>query len=139
MSLFKVETISQFRMVYFIEAESVEHATDEVVMRESGSNEDFFDEAMQEHIGEHIFSAEKISRKRFLKLIEGEKDKGFASGMSHWLNPEQLIRKVDYGTGLSVDFAESDEDHTSRQVFKNMGSSLIMGRPRVGPEAMTDD
>jgi hypothetical protein len=122
-------------MVYFIEAETAEHATDEVVMRDSGSDKDFFDEAMQEHIGEHIFSAEKISQKRFNKILEAEKAKGFKSGMSHWLKPEVLIRKVDYG----VDFAESDEEHTSRQVFKSMGSSLIMGRPSISDEDKFND
>jgi hypothetical protein len=137
MPLFKVETISQFRMTYFIEAECVEHAMDEVVMRDSGSDKDFFDEAAQEHIGEHIFSAEKISRKRFEKLVEAEKAKGFASGMSHWLDYDRLIRKIDYN--WTPDKPLGGVEDLPAEVFKNMATSMIIGRPRVADEDLNDN
>lgn len=92
--LFLVDTITTFRHKYVIEAESLIHAYDEVVMRESGDESDSFDEVTQRYLGETITDGREISKKDFKGLLETCKaDKDELS--SHWLG-EQLIRKIDY-------------------------------------------
>ena len=131
MPLFKVETVSQFRMVYFIEAKSSEHAMDEVIMREALEGNEFFDEAAQEHIGEQIICADEVTYDQFNSWINNNKKIS-----SHWMG-DKLIHRINYDKDkvdckdTEVGFAENDEEHTSRQVFRDMGTSLIMGRPEV--------
>ena len=92
--LFIIDTLSTFRLRYVIEAESLEHAYDEIVMRDSGNEDDSFDEVTQKHIGEQIIDGKKISRKDFLKMISDlEYDK--KETCSHWMG-EKLIRKINY-------------------------------------------
>lgn len=119
--LFRIDTISQFRMTYFIEAKTLEHALDELTLKDSGSEKDFFDEVDQEHIGETIFRAEESDYYQFNKLLSEKR-----SGSSWWMG-DKLIRKVDYGE-------ESTEDEVGKKVFKDLGTSLITGRPRVSEE-----
>jgi hypothetical protein len=54
MPRYLVETISTFRLTYWIEAEEAEHATDSVAMNE-------VDELTQRHLGETIFNVREIS------------------------------------------------------------------------------
>jgi Mn-dependent DtxR family transcriptional regulator len=54
MPRFLVETVSTFRHTYWIEAEEIDHAVDEVVMES-------VEELTQRHIGETIFNAREIS------------------------------------------------------------------------------
>lgn len=92
--LYIVDTISTFRMRYVIEAESLEHAYDEVTMVDSGCPEDAFDEVTQLHVGEQIIDGRKISKKKFDKmLVELAADKNELC--SHWMG-DKLIRKIDY-------------------------------------------
>lgn len=94
--LFLVDTISTFRHKYVIEAESLEHAYDEIVMKDSGSTSDAFDEVTQRYLGETIVDGREISRKDFKKLlIDLAKDKDEMS--SHWMG-DDLIRRIDYDT-----------------------------------------
>lgn len=91
--LFVVETISTFRHRYVIEADSLEHAYDEVTMRNSGGEDDF-EEVTQKHIGEDIVQGYKISKKKFNKMLKDlENDKHETS--SYWMG-DKLIRKIDY-------------------------------------------
>jgi hypothetical protein len=122
MPLYKVETISQFRMVYFIEAKELEHAFDEVTMRDAYDTDDsrFFDESAQDHIGEVIVCGDEVTHDQFNAWLD--KNKKISS---HWMR-DRLIHKIDY--------ADTDEEHISRNVFKNMGSSMIMGRPDNGAQ-----
>jgi len=90
--LFLIETISTFRHRYVIEAESLEHAYDEVTMSDSSSPEDLVESADQKFLGETIINGRKINKKKFKKfLIEIEKE----NTGSYWMG-EGLIRKVDY-------------------------------------------
>lgn len=92
--LFLVDTIITFRHKYVVEAESLEHAYDEVTMKDSGNELDSFDEVTQRYLGETIIDGRKISKKDFKVLLETCKaDKDEHS--SHWMG-EQLIRKIDY-------------------------------------------
>jgi len=92
--LFIVDTISTFRLRYVIEAESLEHAYDEVTMVDSGCPEDAFDEVTQLHVGEQIIDGRKISKKKFDKmLVELAADE--RESCSHWMG-DKLIRKIDY-------------------------------------------
>ncbi len=87
--LFVVDTISTFRQRYVIEAESLEHAYDEVTMRDSGSEEDDFEEFSQKWLGETIIDGREIKMKHFNKMLEEDKE------CSGWMG-EKLIRKINY-------------------------------------------
>jgi len=92
--LFVVDTIVTFRKKYVIEAESLEHAYDEVCMVDSGADKDYFEPVTSRFLGETIIDGRKISKKKFNKLLaELEHDKKEDS--SYWMG-EELIRKIDY-------------------------------------------
>lgn len=87
--LFVVDTISTFRQRYVIEAESLEHAYDEVTMRDSGSEDDDFEEFSQKWLGETIIDGREIKMKHFNKMLEEDKE------CCGWMG-EKLIRKINY-------------------------------------------
>jgi hypothetical protein len=92
--LYVVDTIVTFRHKYVIEADELEHAYDEVTMRESGTPEDGFDEVTQRYLGETITDGREITKKEFKKLLKTlEADKDEMS--SYWLG-KGLIRKINY-------------------------------------------
>ena len=92
--LYLVDTVITFRHKYVIEADDLEHACDEVTMRDSGNPLDDFSEVTQRFLGETIADARKISRKEFKKmLVDLEADNNEIS--SYWLG-DKLIRKIDY-------------------------------------------
>jgi hypothetical protein len=123
MALYKIESISQFKHTYFIEAQTKEHAEDEFVMRDSGAEEDYFDEAKQEHLGEQIFGTQEITKEDFEHWIAKERaERSLMS--SHWMG-DKLIRKVSY-TEPTV-----EEPEIGAKVFRALGSGLIIGRPDV--------
>jgi len=92
--LFVVDTISSFRMRYVIEADELEHAYDEVLMRSSGDNKDAFEEMTQRYLGETVLDGREITKKEFNSMLtQYESDKNELS--SYWMG-EKLIRVVDY-------------------------------------------
>jgi len=92
--LYLVDTIVTFRHKYVVEATELEHAFDEVTMRDSGNELDSFEEVTQLYLGETITDGREISKKEFKKLLKGlEADKRELS--SYWMG-DQLIRKIDY-------------------------------------------
>jgi hypothetical protein len=92
--LFVVDTISSFRMRYVIEADELEHAYDEVLMRNSGDDKDSFEEMSQRYLGETILDGREITKKEFNSLLtQYESDENEIS--SYWMG-EKLIRVVDY-------------------------------------------
>lgn len=92
--LYIVDTIVTFRHKYVIEADELEHAYDEVTMKDSGSEVDDFSEVTQRYLGEIISDGREISKKEFNQLLKDlEKDKDENS--SYWLG-DKLIRKIDY-------------------------------------------
>lgn len=93
MPIFLVDTLSTFRMKYAIEAETLEHAMDELVMTEHDRN---FDEVTQRWLGEQIIEGREVSYEELLVLMNKlEKDKDEMS--SHWMG-DKLIHKVNYET-----------------------------------------
>ena len=70
MAKYLVETISMFRMRYVIEAESPEHAKDEVIMNDNGDLREF----SQMHIDENITSVREIDREEYLRLFNEDND-----------------------------------------------------------------
>ena len=93
--LYLVDTIVTFRHKYVIEADALEHAYDEVTMRDSGADEDNFEELTQRYLGETITDGREISKKEFKKILkELETDRNELS--SHWLGGDKLIRKINY-------------------------------------------
>ena len=92
--LYLVDTIVTFRHKYVIEANELEHAYDEVTMRDSGCDLDSFDEVTQRYLGETITDGREISKKEFKELLKTlEHDKNEMS--SFWLGKD-LIRKINY-------------------------------------------
>jgi hypothetical protein len=90
--LFTVDTIITFRHKYVIEADSLEHAYDEVVME--GSKNNPLQEVTQRCLGEQIIDGGEITRRDFAtmltKLQEDE-----AEMCSYWMGP-RLIHTIDY-------------------------------------------
>ena len=122
MKLHKVTTLVQFKHTYWIEAEELEHAFDEIVMRDAYSCDDsrYFDESSQEFIGETIIDGETLKYKHFANWLEREKNKK-ENWVSHWLG-DKLIHKVNY---------DIPEAPTPSPAFAAMTASLIGGRPDV--------
>ena len=92
--LFLVDTIVTFRHTYAIEAETLEHAYDEVTMKDSGNDLDDFSEVTQRFLGETICNGRKISKKKFDALLE-VLAKDDQENSSFWMG-DNLIRKIDY-------------------------------------------
>ena len=93
MPIFLVDTLSTFRMKYAIEAETLEHAMDELVMTEHNRT---FDEVTQRWLGEQIIEGREVSYEELLVLMNKlEKDKDEMS--SHWMG-DKLVHKVKYET-----------------------------------------
>lgn len=153
MGLYKVTTLLQFKHVYFIEGEELSHALDEVTMRESGNEADYFEEVQQEYLGETIIDGEEVSRDDFHKFLDRAKEEDLM--VSHWLG-DKLIHKIPYENSYNTMQGAKPENHTvtisvydsddnmgfegtvtftediGREVFKQMGTSLIIGRPDIG-------
>lgn len=95
MPLFVIDTISTFRMRHVIEAEELSHAMDEVTMRESGNDADYFEEFSQKYLGETILDGREITREEFERMLQTDPN------CSHWMG-DQLIRKIDYGNKADI-------------------------------------
>lgn len=96
MPIFLVDTLSTFRIKYAIEAKTLEHAMDELVMTEHDRT---FDEITQKWLGEQIVEGREVSYEELLVLMNKlEKDKDELS--SHWMG-DKLIHKVTYETTSS--------------------------------------
>jgi hypothetical protein len=92
--LFVVDTITTFRHRYVIEAESLEHAYDEVTMIDSGNDADMFESVSQRYLGETIIDGRKISKEKFDKMVT-KLSIDAKENCSHWLG-DRLIRRIDY-------------------------------------------
>lgn len=91
MPLFEVDVLVSFRNKYIIEAETLEHAYDEMVMTEHDRN---FDELSQKFLGEQIIEGREITRENLTGLVErlkNDKDEM----CSYWME-DKLIHKIDY-------------------------------------------
>lgn len=154
MGLYKVTTLLQFKHVYFIEGKELSHALDEVTMRESGNDADYFEEAQQQYLGETIIDGEEVSHDDFHKFLDRAKEEKDLM-VSHWLG-DKLIHKIPYESSKNTMQGEQPENTTvtisvydgeenmgfegtvtftpdvGREVFKQMGTSLILGRPDIG-------
>ena len=90
MAKYLVETISMFRMRYVIEAESVEHAKDEVTINnDTGELREF----SQHHVDEVITSAREIDREEYLRLFNEDNDY-----LQDWDEDQKLtfVNVIDY-------------------------------------------
>ena len=94
MPLYVIDTLVQFRHRYVIEADCVDHAYDEVAMRESSNEKDYFDEIAQMYLGETILDGREITYEDFQKMLDELKNDKHESS-SYWMG-DKLIRKVDY-------------------------------------------
>lgn len=91
MPIFLINTLSTFRMKYAIEAETLEHAMDELVCTEHDRN---FDEVTQRWLGEQIMDAQVVTQDQLQDMLKQlAEDKNEMS--SHWMG-DKLIHKVQY-------------------------------------------
>jgi len=94
--LFVVDAIATYRNRYVVEAESLEHAYDEVCMVDSGNPDDLFEPVTQRFLGESISDGREITKAEFKKMLRTlEKDKN--EDCSYWMG-DRLIRTIDYDT-----------------------------------------
>jgi hypothetical protein len=96
MPIFLIDTLSTFRIKYAIEAETLEHAYDELVMTEHSRT---FDELTQKWLGEQVLDGREVTVddiKAEIERLKEDKDEM----CSHWMEDE-LIHKVDYNENTS--------------------------------------
>jgi len=88
--LFLIDTISQHRLRYVVEAENIEHALDEIVCRE---NDPDFKEFSQVHLGLTIVSNRTISHIDYLSIFDEDNDY-----LKSWDDEKKMsfINKIDY-------------------------------------------
>ena len=92
MALFEIDVLTTFRNKYVIEAESIEHAYDELVMTEHNRE---FDEVTQKFLGEQIIEGRETTREGVADMINRLKvDK--SELCSYWMDIDKLIHKIDY-------------------------------------------
>lgn len=91
MPLFEIDVLVTFRNKYVIEAETLEHAYDELVMTEHERN---FEEISQKCLGEQIIDGNEIKSEDVPVLINRLKNIK-EELCCHWLE-DKLIHKVDY-------------------------------------------
>lgn len=91
MPIFLVDTLSTFRMKYAIEAETLEHAMDELVCTEHNRN---FDEVTQRWLGEQIIEGREVTLEQLRGMLE-QLSKDDAEMSSYWMG-DKLIHKVQY-------------------------------------------
>ncbi len=96
MPIFLISTLSTFRMKYAIEAETLEHAYDELVMTEHSRD---FDEVTQRWLGEQIVDAQVVTEDQLRSIIE-ECSQDNNESCSHWMG-DKLIHKVIYENSVS--------------------------------------
>ena len=92
MPLFEIDVLSSFRNKYIIEAESLEHAYDEMVMTEHNRD---FDEVTQKFLGEQIIEGRVITLEGVTNMINRLKDDK-SELCSYWMDVDKLIHKIDY-------------------------------------------
>ena len=91
MPLFEIDVLTTFRNKYIIEAETLEHAYDELVMTEHNRE---FDEVTQKFLGEQIIDGRETTREGMADMINRLKDDK-SEFCSYWMD-EKLIHKIDY-------------------------------------------
>lgn len=93
MPIFLIKSISTFAMEHAIEAETLEHALDEMVMTEHDRD---FDEVSQKWLGEQLIEGREVTKEELIQHLERlREDKQYMT--SHWMG-EKLIHKVKYET-----------------------------------------
>lgn len=83
-------------MKYAIEADTLEHAYEELVMTEHSRD---FDDLSQKWLGEQIIDGHEVSYEELLVMIN-KMSKDRSEMCSHWMN-EKLIHKVQYENSSS--------------------------------------
>lgn len=93
MPIFLIKSISTFAMEHAIEAETLEHALDEMVMTEHDRN---FDEVSQKWLGEQLIEGREVTKEELIQHLQRlSEDKQYLT--SHWMG-DKLIHKVNYET-----------------------------------------
>lgn len=91
MPLFEIDVLVSFRNKYVIEADSLEHAYDELVMTEHNRD---FEEVTQKFLGEQIIDGRETTLdgvKEMLNRMKSNKEEQ----CSYWMD-DKLIHKIDY-------------------------------------------
>jgi hypothetical protein len=102
MPIYLINSISTFAMQHAIEADTLEHALDEMVMTEHDRH---FDEVSQKWLGEQLIDARVITKEELIDHLQKLKEnKDYMT--SHWMG-EKLIHKVKYNESESNETTDS--------------------------------
>jgi hypothetical protein len=82
MQIYKIETVSLFKLVYFIEAKELSHALDELLTTQ-------VEETDQTHLDETIFSTKAVSLKEFKESIVGAANEHMGMNNIHIIDYER--------------------------------------------------
>lgn len=90
MPKYLIDTISQFRIRYVVEADNIEHAYDEVILREGDPE---FVEFSQEHMGQMTISGRPIDDAEYLRVFDEDNDY-----LKDWTEDQkfQFVNKINY-------------------------------------------
>ena len=92
MPLFEIDVLTTFRNKYVIEAETLEHAYDELVMTEHNRE---FDEVTQKFLGEQIIDGHETTLEGVSDMMNRLKDDK-SELCSYWMDINKLVHKIDY-------------------------------------------
>ena len=92
MPLFEIDVLTTFRNKYVIEAKTLEHAYDELVMTEHNRE---FDEVTQKFLGEQIIDGRKTTPEGVADMMNRLKDDK-SEFCSYWTGVDKLVHKIDY-------------------------------------------
>jgi hypothetical protein len=102
MPIYLINSISTFAMQHAIEADTLEHALDEMVMTEHDRH---FDEVSQKWLGEQLIDARVITKEELIDHLQKLKEnKDYMT--SHWMG-EKLIHTVKYNGRESNETTDS--------------------------------
>jgi hypothetical protein len=92
MPLFEIDVLTTFRNKYVIEAKTLEHAYDELVMTEHNRE---FDEVTQKFLGELIIEGRETTLEGVTEMVDRLKDDK-SEFCSYWTDVDKLVHKIDY-------------------------------------------
>jgi hypothetical protein len=105
MPLFEIDVLTTFRNKYVIEAESLEHAYDELVMTEHNRE---FDEVTQKFLGEQIIDGRETTKEGIIEMVKRLKDDK-SELCSYWMDVDKLIHTIEYTPKENEGYAHTEQ------------------------------
>lgn len=125
MKKYLVETISQHRVRYIIEAKNEEHALDEVTYKSEIYHESW-KEFSQTHLGDVIFSSREVSDDEIVELFDKDNDY-LANSFTKEDKINRFVNKIDYSESKEHIPDERDWE------YDGLGNKVYKGTMRAYP------